>query len=413
MNTSIDTAPPWALTNALLIDGTGEPAVAGATVVVTGNTITAVGDATVIPPGAQVVDLQGRTVLPGLIDAHVHLGGGGFGEGARFNGRASSGDYAAPRADALRYGVTTQRTLGDYLHDSVAVRDEIDAGTLRGARIVTSGASFQVRGGHPNSTVWANDETAMREAARFPTTPEEAVQAVKELAEAGVDLIKIIISNNAFDGTPKPELKFPWELTEAIVAAAHEIGLPVAAHVEKLSDALRAVRAGVDDIEHLVFRMFDDTGEDAFDELFALMAHKGTYLGATMVVRHHSAPVDVDPTTLHYGNRLIRRAFDAGVRISVGSDAHAPGQHGKRLFDELVMMVHDQGIPPLAALTAATGTNSELLRRSETIGSVTPGKLADLLVVDGNPLEEITDLARVHLVVLNGDVVVDNAGGVR
>lgn len=149
MNTSIDTAP-WALTNALLIDGTGAPAVVGATVVVAGNTITAVGDATVIPPGARVVDVQGRTVLPGLIDAHVHLGGGSFGEGARFNGRASSGDYAAPRADALRYGVTTQRTPGDYLHDSVAVRDEIDAGRLSGARIVTSGASFQVRGGHPS-----------------------------------------------------------------------------------------------------------------------------------------------------------------------------------------------------------------------------------------------------------------------
>jgi imidazolonepropionase-like amidohydrolase len=101
------------------------------------------------------------------------------------------------------------------------------------------------------------------------------------------------------------------------------------------------------------------------------------------------------------------------VRIAVGSDAHAPGQHGKRLFDELVMMVNDQGIPPLAAITAATRTNAELLRRSETIGSITPGKLADLLVVAGNPLEEITDLARVHLVIVNGDVLVDNAGGVR
>jgi enamidase len=408
-----DNAVPWALTNALLIDGTGAPAAPRATVVVTGTTITAVGDATVIPPGARVVDLQGRTLLPGLIDAHVHLGGGGFGGGARFSGRASSDDYAAPRADALRYGVTTQRTLGDYTHDSIAVRDEIDAGRLRGARIVTSGASFQVRGGHPNSTVWANDENVMREAGRFPTTPEEAVQAVKELAEAGVDLIKIIISNNAFGGAPKPELKFPWELTEAIIAAAHEIGLPVAAHVEKRSDALRAVRAGVDNIEHLVFSMFDDKDEEAYDELFALMARNGTYLGATMVVRQHAAPVDVDPLTLHYGTQVVRRAFDAGVRISVGSDAHAPGQHGKRLFDELVMMVNDQGIPALAALTAATQTNSELLRRSWAIGTITPGKLADLLVVDGNPLEQITDLAKVHLVVLGGDIAVDNAGGVR
>ncbi|WP_327145429.1 amidohydrolase family protein [Nocardia sp. NBC_01327] len=399
----------YAFTHALLIDGTGAPAVSDATVVVTGDTIAAAGADAPIPEGATVVDLGGRTVMPGLIDAHVHLGGLGFGSRPAFGGRAATGDYADPRAGALRYGVTTARSLGDFLTDSLAIRDEIDKGDLVGPRIVTSGPSFQVEGGHPNGSVWFGDPLALNEAARVPKTVAEATRMVGELAAAGVDLIKIIISENAFFGPPKPELKLPWDITEAIIGAAHAQGLLVAAHTENLDDCLHAVRLGADDIEHLVMRAEEPLDALAFDELFDLMAAQGTYLVPTMVAHQRDTTPETDPRTLHYGNSLVRRAYDRGVRLGVGSDAHSTGMHGWRLRNELVMLVHDQGIPAAEVLVAATKTNAELIGKSDLLGTIEPGKLADLLIVSGNPLDDITAVANVHQVVRNGAVVVDNA----
>ena len=400
-----------ALTNVLLIDGTDAPAVAGATVVITGNEIAAAGTAVTIPERAEVVDLGGKTVLPGLIDAHVHLGGLGFQNTPPFGGRAATDDYAEVLAGALRHGVTTQRSLGDFLHDSIAVRDEIANGSRVGARIVTAGASFQVEGGHPNASVWAGDRTTLREAARTPRTADEAVRAVDELTAAGVDLIKIIISNNAMFGSPRPELKLPWHLTEVIVGAAHGNGLRVAAHTETLVDTRHAVEAGVDDIEHLLLGATDPRSldESGFDELFAVMRTEGTYLVPTMVVRQRQADENTDARTLRHDNQLVRRAYEAGVRLGVGSDAHTVGMHGWKLRHEIVMMVHDQAIPAAAALVAATRTNAELLGKSDRLGTVEPGKLADLLVVAGNPLRDITALANVHQVISNGAVVVDHS----
>ncbi|RLU86342.1 hypothetical protein CTZ27_25585 [Streptomyces griseocarneus] len=402
--------PSLALTNALLIDGTGGPVIDGATVVVSGGRITAAGAGAPVPPHATVVGLAGKAVLPGLIDAHVHLGGLGFRSTPPFGGRAATDDYAAAREGALRYGVTTQRSLGDFLHDSIAVRDGIENGVLAGARVVTSGPSFQVEGGHPNATVWGSEPAAVREGARMPKTAEEAERMVDELAAAGVDLVKIIISNNAIFGPARPELKMPWHLTEAIADAAHAHGLRVAAHTETVEDARTAVERGVDDIEHLVLRAEEPQDEAAAEELFALMADRGTYLVPTMVAHQFEATADGDARTLRYGNHLIHRAYEAGVRLGVGSDAHSPGLHGWKLRDELVMMVHDQDIPAPAVLSMATRANAELLGIADRLGTVEPGKLADLLIVSGNPARDITAIGRVHQVIRNGRVVFEGEG---
>ncbi|MEU1287973.1 amidohydrolase family protein [Kitasatospora sp. NPDC005856] len=399
---------PLALTNALLIDGTGAPAVHGATVVITGHEITVAGATVAVPEDAAVVDLRGKAVLPGLIDAHVHLGGLGFHHAPPFGGREATGHYAVPRTDALRHGVTTQRSLGDFLHDSIAVRDAVEAGTLPGARLAVSGPSFQVEHGHPNGTVWGGDDACLREAARTPESAAEAAAAVEDLAAVGVDLVKIIISNNAIFGPPRPELKMPWHLVEAIVDAAHGHGLKVAAHTETVEDSRRAVDIGVDDIEHLLLRAEDPHDEAALDDLFALMAARGTYLVPTMVAHQLHATADTDARTLRYGNQAVRRAYESGVRLGVGSDAHSRGLHGWKLHSELIMMVHDQGIPAHAALTAATRTNAELLGLADRLGTVAAGKTADLLIVSGNPLEDITAITGVHQVIQNGTVVTDN-----
>ncbi|MFH8559457.1 amidohydrolase family protein [Streptomyces sp. NPDC017988] len=394
---------PLALTGALLIDGTGSAPVEQATVIVDGDRIATAGAGIAVPEGATEIDLTGKTVLPGLIDAHVHLGGLGFKAVPSFGGRKATEDYARPRLDAVRHGVTTQRSLGDFLTDSLTVRDAIEKGALPGARIVTSGPSFQVKGGHPNGTVWGNDPTARAEGARLPESPADARRMVAELADAGVDLIKIIISDNEFMQPPQPELKMDWAVTEAIVEAAHQHALRVAAHAENVTDALKAVQAGVDDIEHLVMREPDLSDTSAFEELFSLMADRGTLLVPTMVA-HQRVGEETDPTTLSYGNTLVKQAFDAGVRLGVGSDAHSPGLHGWKLYHELVMFVRDQGIDALTTLTAATGGNAELLGIDERLGTVTAGKIADLLVVDGNPLQDITAIGKVDRVLLAGRV---------
>ncbi|WP_433678283.1 amidohydrolase family protein [Nocardia sp. CA-119907] len=399
-----------ALTNALLIDGTGGPAIEQATIVIADGRVVSAGPEASPPAVAEVLDLQGRTVLPGLIDAHVHLGGLGLGATPPFGGRSATDDYAEARASALRYGVTTQRSLGDFLHDALWLRDETARSALIGPRIMTSGPSFQVEGGHPNGTVWGGDRCAAIEAARMPRTPEQATRSVDELAAAGVDLIKIIISNNAFFGRPpNPELKIPWAITEAIIEAAHRHGLRVAAHVENLEDCRQAVLSGVDDIEHLLMRADEPQDADAFDELFELMIQKGTYLVPTVAAHQHFSTPETDARTLQYGNKLIGRAFELGVTLGVGSDAHSAGLHGWKLLQELVMLVHDQGIPALAALSAATKTNAELLGIDERLGTVEPGKTADLLVVDGNPLTDITAIQATHYVIQDGAIVIDRS----
>lgn len=397
----------YALTNALLLDGTGNDPVENATIVISGANIVAAGAGIPIPEDAEIIDVAGKTIMPGLIDAHIHLGGMGFKSVPPFAGSEATDNYSLPRHSALRYGVTTQRSLGDFLTDSLALRDDIESGAVLGPRLVASGPSFQVEGGHPNGSVWFNDADALREAARVPKSPEEAKQDVDALAEAGVDLVKIIISNNGIFGPPQPELKLPWAVTEAIIDSAHAKGLRVAAHAETCEDALAAVQRGVDDIEHLVMRIEGAFDEEAFDELFELMAARGTYLVPTMVAHQRDIAPETDGSTIISGSPMVRRAFDRGVKIGVGSDAHSPGMHGWRLHKEMAMMVHEQGLPTADVIVAATQTNAELLGISDRVGTLEAGKVADLLILNGNPLDDISALSNIHRVILSGAVLSD------
>ncbi|MEU2032655.1 amidohydrolase family protein [Nocardia amamiensis] len=402
--------PVRAFTGGRLIDGRGGPVVDNATVVVSGDRIVSAGAGISPPTGAEVVDLRGKTILPGLIDAHVHLGGLATGSTAAFGGRTLTDDYAEPRKRNLDYGVTSVRSLGDFLDDSLSVREEITRGAVQGPRIVTSGPSFQMKGGHPNGTVWANDPTAAVEAARMPTTPDEATRMVDEVAAKGVDVIKVIVSSMVLPSGAGNGEKLPWDVVAAIVTAAHRNKLKVTTHTESAEDSTRAIELGVDQIEHMYIpRSGPLTDESSYDSAFQLMADRGTIVTPTMIVsvRTTGPLAQVDLSALTAGHKLIKRAFDHGVRLAVGSDAHEPDRHGWGLLAELVMLVNDQQIPALRAIEAATKTNAEVLGLSDRLGTVEAGKLADLLVVTGDPAERITDLANVQLVIQGGKTVVD------
>lgn len=403
-----------AFTQAYLIDGSGAPPLENASVVIKGQQIIAVGQQVEIPADARVIDVQGKALMPGLIDVHVHLGDTVINSSAHrgertFGGAAFSHNYRYARETLLKYGVTTVRSLGDYLDDILQLRQDIADGRIIGPRVFTSGPSFQQRGGHPGSTVWHDDPQTLAQAARLPVSPDEARQMTDELAARGVDVIKIIISASHLGKGQDAGWQLPWPVIAAIIDQAHFHRLPVAAHTESVDDALKAVGLGVNQIEHLsLFKGNAAIDEAKTDRLFRMMRDKGVYLDATMIVGSFGfRPIDqVALNTLSFGNQLVGKAWRHGVKISAGTDAGAPELvFGWATHAELYMMVHDQGIPPLEAIKAATLTSAELLGQKATSGSVTPGKLADLLIIDGRPDRNIADLAQIDSVWLGGKPV--------
>ncbi|MFM0249914.1 MULTISPECIES: amidohydrolase family protein [Paraburkholderia] len=411
------------LTNVTLIDGLGNAPIANATVAVYGSRIVSVGTDVDIPDDAEVIDLKGMVVMPGLIDAHVHLGGCthiedfrktilGGGTEPLFGGSDFTDNFRDARESSIRYGVTTIRSCGDYMHDMLKLRQDTADGIVTGPRIVACGPSFQEAGGHPNATVWGNDPVTLREAARLPKSPEEAREMVRELAGHGVDFIKVIINDSSISNRQVKFPRMPWAIISAIVEEAHAQKLIVAAHTENRHDTLRAVQIGIDDMEHLnLHSAHEEVDLESHDDLFRLLVEKETYVTPTMVVTamHGKQASDVDIGSLRYGNLLFKRAYEAGVKLAVGTDAGAPEVvYGWAVHAELAMMVNEQGIPPIDAIKAATKTNSELLGLSQVIGTIEVGKQADLLVVSGNPVDDITHTKNVVLVMQGGKVLVDH-----
>ena len=399
--------------NTLLINGTGRTSMENMDVLIEGERIAEVGRNIEAPENAVVVNLQGKSLLPGLIEAHLHMGG--LTEisdlkNAAFGGRELTRDFSDLRESTLKHGVTTVRSCGDYLRDALRLRGEIESGKLAGPRIVTCGCSFQRRGGHPGFTVWRSDSATLREAAAFPETREEAEETVRMLADSGVDFIKIIMNSlNLSDPASARLPKIDIDIAEAITRAAHRQGMLVAAHCENAWDGLKLVRMGVDDIEHLFlpsYKNLDAENEGLCEELFTLMAKNGTYLTPTAYVSTIHDP------TGGAGNDAVPifgKAYGMGVKLSMGTDSGAPGvYHGSSLHGELEVMVREQGIPAAAVIKAATQINSQLVGKSDRIGTVEPGKLADLLIVSGNPVENISDIRNVEMVLRNGKIVVDN-----
>lgn len=398
-----------AFKNALLIDGTGREPQKNVNLIIDNKKIVAVGTNIKIPESAVVIDLEGLTILPGFIEAHLHMGGITKIANLRstsFGGSFLTNNYEDLRMSTLKCGVTTVRSCGDYLDDAVKLRNAIENDEFVGPRIITCGRSFQQKGGHPGSTVWRNDPKILHAAAALPDTAEEAIAIVRELAKAGVDFIKIIINNINLVTLKESVPKISFDIVKAITDEAHKYGLLVAAHCENIQDALKAVNLGVDNIEHLIIPYPEqiEINEEVLNDLFSLMVEKGTYLTPTAVVSKIHGNNDS-----HMTNYIFKKAFDAGVKITMGTDSGAPGvHHGEALHFELDIMVNQIGIPPLDIIKAVTKTNSELIGKSNIIGTIEKGKLADLLIISGNPTEDISTTKNVKMVIKNGEIIIDN-----
>jgi imidazolonepropionase-like amidohydrolase len=395
------------LTGARLFDGTGAPVREGVAVLVEDGVIRHVGDASQpCPDGARQLDVGQRTLMPGLIDAHTHASGRApavlRGAEEVLPGTAAHFLQAELRG-YLRHGVTTIRVTGSQGRAPQEARQAMRYGAFRGPRLLTCGKIISATA--PGGRFYGD---MYREA----DGPDDMRRAAREQIRAGADFIKVMTTGARSNELEDPD---PLQLTEAELAAvtdeAHRLGFRVAAHAEGLDGCAMAIRHGAGTIEHGMYL-------HQRPDLLAAMAAAGQVLVPTLSGYYWMAGLGdaVDPAgaesvpemppvltglahrNLEEGAASMRAARQAGVKIALGSDMSlATGLEAQR-------MIH-HGLTAAEALTAATGTAAEALGLDQHIGTVAPGQLADLVIVDGDPVREprlLADPGRIWLVLQLG-----------
>lgn len=393
-----------AITGGTVLEGEQLCPIERGTVLVRDGHIAAVGPdrEVAVPPGATWIDVGGAVVLPGLIDLHVHVGSPELERGEDFGARQLPGlvldmvrHAPATRRALLEHGVTTVRSLGDDLAWIGELRELIETGELEGPRVFMAGPVITTRGGHPVVTLGVGADS---DSVRLPTTAAAARRTVRELAtdDAPVDLIKVVQER----GRPDRPLE-PLEpaVLRAIVEEAHDLGLPVTAHWGTLEDLDDVLAAGVDGLEHVEAR---GVLEGWPDEVLDQLVDGAVPIAPTLAVTESALDVDVHA-------RLRDRVGElhaAGAWIVAGSDAGAPGvAFGAGLVRELELLV-DAGLTPTESLRAATSDAARVLRAPQ-LGAIAVDRVADLLVVGGDPTVDISQLRRVRAVFRDGRLVVE------
>ena len=401
----------------LLIDGTGGKPVADPVIAVEDETIAAVGVAgqVHVDPDSSVIDLPGKTLLPGLIDAHIHLEGWRSMDLMDWMTTPLAVSALRATADAgrlLEAGFTAVRCLGGAA--SVYLKQAIEEGVVRGPHIVTSGRSFIQTGG--GADLWSMPIECVQVLARLGQTladtvdgPEECRLGVRRRLREGADCIKILTTGAVHsEHNPPTRVGFTQEETDALVDEAHRLGLTIAAHAHGTAGIRTAVVAGVDTIE---------PGSYLDEERVELMLERGTSLVPPFAVsRRLLDPQAGGLPDSEYGLRQGReiqdihrqsfvRAYEAGVKIACGTDfiGVPPMEHGLNAL-ELEYLV-EAGMAPMEAIVAATSAGAEAIGLGQKTGTIAAGKLADIVAVEGNPLEDIGVLGDVGFVMKAGEVI--------
>ena len=390
---------------------------------------------------ADPVEGAGKTLLPGLIDAHIHIGApGGFYENPADYTKPKQGERAL--AAYLYSGVTATRSVGDWLDAALALRKKMEQLLYTGADFATCGPIFTTEGGHPTELLknmpGPMQTSGKAQFVRLPKTPEEARGMVRDLKKAGVDCIK-----GVFDAG-QPGYAFNRaspEILTAMAAEARALGLPVAIHTGSAQDVADAIAAGANSIEHgsMSERIPDETfvrmakADVAYDPTLSVLegitgfaAGRTELLEFSLVQQAVPAPLLAATKKLMLANESkpmrqglsqykmdmkiagdnLLRAHAAGVRLVTGTDAGNPLVfHGPAVHREMKLWVA-AGVPAGAALQAATGNAARLLGIAGRTGTIAVGKEATLLLVDGNPLTDINATERITLILLKGERII-------
>ncbi len=396
-----------ALINAFLIDGTGRAPAASATVLTEGARILAAGRDIPAPASAEIIDLRGRTLMPGITEAHIHFGGPEDFASHPLLGGSATDRYADMRRKLLDYGITNARGAGDFEEDALSLRDAISRGELEGPRVWAPGKAFQPVGGHPAYTVWRSDPGILSNAVTSPLSPEAAKREVCRQAEAGVNHIKCFLADDNYMEPSHKSPKLDDSVLTAVVEQAHEFGLKVMVHCQQPSFAMQALSAGADSIEHLICAGHD--GEPLPEGLAGAFLNNGAFLVPTLI---SGAGCGLSQKALDLTAAAVKSLFDAGVKIAVGTDSGTPNIPPGLAAHLEIELLAGTGIPPMDALVAATRNGAELVG-SFDFGTIEPGKLADLIAVDGNPLDDISHTRNVMLVMKEGRIVRSRLGSSR
>ena len=356
--------------------------------------------------GTTVLDLKGKTLLPALSEAHTHFGGSDLLTRPALGGRELTYDYAKNSAALLDWGVTTARSAGDWMPDIVSYRDEVARLGLRAPRLLTAGRMFVASGGHPIDTVYQGDRAIRENSCVVCRDDTDIDAAVAGLATAGVDWIKAFLSTINKMDYPRPVPRLSHEILGKITDCAHKYKKPVMLHVENPRDIAEALELGVDSIEHVIG--VGNTDLEVTDTLVKRLADSGTFVIPTLsAIRAHDGSLPDAERVYPALERAVRKMIDAGVRLGVGCDSGIPFlPYGECVHLELELLVK-AGMPPMAALCAATGGNAQLFGLGDKLGELRQGRLADLVVLDADPLEDIRNTRRLRLVMKEGRVVSD------
>ena len=388
--------------------------ITGHTILTSGDRIIDIQPAEASTEGYEIIDLNGAYIMPGLINLHVHIPGSGKPKKKQSNTKLlvkiltsnslmksiAYGMYKKYSSLELFSGVTTLRSVGGVMDMDTRLRDDIEAGKVIGPRIVASNMAVSVPGGHMAGSLAYEAHSA-----------EEAAMYVRKIAEDRPDLIKLMITGGVLDATVKGEpgeLKMPAEYVKAACDEAHRLGLKVAAHVESTEGVRVALKNGVDTIEH---------GARPDDEIIELFKKTGAVDVATISPALPFALFDrslIGATEVQQFNGKIvfdgvlecaKTCLEEGITVGLGTDTGCPYITHYDMWRELNYFHKYCGVSKSFALHTATEVNAKILGLEDEIGTLAPGKCADMIVTVGNPLEDLTVLRNVSMVISRGEIV--------
>jgi imidazolonepropionase-like amidohydrolase len=410
-----------AIIGAVLIDGTGGPPLSNSVVIIAGSRIRAIGTRAnmPIPAGIDKIDGSGRFLVPGLIDLHVHPGARG---GPTYN----AADYTRERLEEnlntyVYFGVTSVRSMGTDRQAAFDIRKVERDGTLLTARLFTAGRGFTAPGGHPSQEV---GNVVIQ-----TDSPEEARHQVDTLATQQVDAIKIWVDDL---GRTSPKVK--PAVIDAIIDQARKYSIPVTAHIYSLADTEYLVQAGAAGFLHMI----QDTEEidpafiaklrdlrivfaptlvrqeldwlytehpELLDDPDVTRSLDSDVIAADKAAARNQHPTAAGRQDYERAKRNTRRLAAGGVLIGVGSDGGSALDFPGAMTHREIQLLVESGLSPMDAIVAATRNGGTALRKADELGTIEPGRRADLILVTANPLEDVRNLRKIDRVMLNGEWV--------